>query len=504
MELLEFKEKAFKILDCTDTSKIGDKLLNAVINNNLNIFEQFEDVLSEDKDWFQALWQYYEADRAGKKQDYTPKSLCKLVSTLVGECKSVYDCCGGSGALTLQCLKDRKIDDVYVEEIDNRVIPFLLFNLALHNANGYVVNGDVLTSEITKAYQITKGAKYSDVKEISTDDIPKINVDVAVSNPPYNIKWRAPLPLENDGRFPIIPPASNANWAFIFNCLSKADKAVLILPNGILSEGTERDIRKYFVDNDFIEKVIIMPEKMFEVTSISTCIVVINKSKQRKGTVKFIDSRKNCVTEYREQNGQFGGASHTNRTYKKAYNILNSVNIEKILNAPDNQPEFSALISNKEIAQNDYLLVPSRYIKFIEQDQTHRPFQEIADNINYITRMQNACKLWINEAIAKKLGVDVEKFKEEKESSIQLAKKQSELTGIKLDTSDYIQFTKNKNEFCFKCNDKEILPDILLQFFSVWKNQIALLNTMQNQYLIELRDALLPDLMSGKINTGEE
>ena len=64
---------------------------------------------------------------------------------------------------------------------------------------------------------------------------------------------------------------------------------------------------------------------------------------------------------------------------------------------------------------------------------------------------------------------------------------------------DYIQFTKNKNEFVFKCNDKELLPDILIQFFNVWKNQIALLNTMQNQYLAELRDALLPDLMSGKI-----
>ena len=70
---------------------------------------------------------------------------------------------------------------------------------------------------------------------------------------------------------------------------------------------------------------------------------------------------------------------------------------------------------------------------------------------------------------------------------------------INLTLSDYIQFTKNKNEFVFKCNDKEILPDIFLQFFSVWKNQIALLNSMQNQYLKELRDAVLPDLMSGKL-----
>ena len=71
--------------------------------------------------------------------------------------------------------------------------------------------------------------------------------------------------------------------------------------------------------------------------------------------------------------------------------------------------------------------------------------------------------------------------------------------NIDIKTEDFIQFTKNKNEFMFKCNDKELMPDILLQFFNVWKNQIALLNTMQNQYLEELRNALLPDLMSGKI-----
>lgn len=72
--------------------------------------------------------------------------------------------------------------------------------------------------------------------------------------------------------------------------------------------------------------------------------------------------------------------------------------------------------------------------------------------------------------------------------------------GINFETEDYIQFTKNKNEFVYKCNDKEFLPDIFIQFYNVWKNQIALLNTMQNQYLAELRDALLPDLMSGKID----
>lgn len=501
MELLEFREKVFEILNCKNTSEIGNRLLAVVTENNSTIFEQFESILTDEKDWLQALWQYYEADRAEKKQDYTPKSLCSLVSALAGECKSVYDCCGGSGALTLEIVKKRDVKDVYIEELDKRVIPFLLFNLAMQNVSGYVVNGDVLSGEATKAYRIIKGEKYSNIEEISPDIVSKITADVAVSNPPYNIKWNPPLPIENDGRFPIIPPASNANWAFVFNCLSKANKAVLILPNGILSERTEQEIRKYFVDNDLIDTVIIMPGKMFEVTSISTCVLVINKHKKNNGIVRFIDSRKNCIVEEREQRGQFGGASHTNRVYKKAYNVLTNENIEKILNAPDNQFEFSATVTNEEISKNEYTLIPSRYIEFMPQEQTHRAFQDIADNINHITQMQNACKLVINETIATRLGLDVEALKKDIQQSKELAAIQSTI-GINLESSDYIQFTKNKNEMLFKCNDKEILPDMLLQAFTIWKNQIALLNTMQNQYLAELREALLPDLMSGKINLG--
>ena len=306
-----------------------------------------------------------------------------------------------------------------------------------------------------------------------------------------------------DGRFPVLPPASNANYAFVFNCLARTkEKAVLILPNGIMSERTEYDCRKYLVDNDLIETIIIMPDKMFDVTSISTCILVLNKCKKHKGEICFIDSRKNCIVKEREQNGQFGGASHTGRTYKKAYNVLSDENIQRILDvieSRENKSEFSAIKKNEDVAENEYMLIPSRYIEFREQAQSHRNFQEIADNINYISRMQNACKLVINETIAKNLGLDMETFKQGKKNSEEM-RSQMKTLGIDIEVEDYIQYTKKKNEFVFKCNDKELLPDIFLQFFAVWKNQIALLNTMQNQYLAELRDALLPDLMSGKIN----
>lgn len=153
------------------------------------------------------------------------------------------------------------------------------------------------------------------------------------------------------------------------------------------------------------------------------------------------------------------------------------------------------------------MLAPSMFFDVsIEdfEDSKHRDLQEIASNINYIIKMQNACKLVINETIAKKMGFDIQLYKNEFKNSNQLADEQSKLLGIKIEKSDYIQFTKNKNEFMFKCNDKDLLPDIFIHFLSIWKNQIALLNTMQNQYLVELRDALLPDLMSDKIQFDKE
>lgn len=405
MELLEFKHKMFDLCGVSEIAEIRDVLYNATLSQHLAIFDGYNSIIDDTKDWLQALWQYYEADRTEKKQDYTPKSLCILVAALAGNCNSVYDCCGGSGALTIEMLKKGNIENVFVEELDERVIPFLLFNLCLRNASGYVVNGDVLSREQFKCYKLTKGEKYSRCEVV--DHAEPTVADVSISNPPYNIRWNAPSPMEAmlDGRFPILPPASNANYAFVLNCLARAkEKAVLILPNGIMSERTEYDCRKHLVDNDLIETVIIMPDKMFEVTSISTCILVLNKDKKHKGEICFIDSRKNCIVEEREQNGQFGGASHTNRTYKKSYNVLSAENMQRIFDAiesRENKSEFSAIKKNEDVAKNEYMLMPSRYIEFCEQAQPHRKFQEIADNINYISRMQNACKLVINETIAK-------------------------------------------------------------------------------------------------------
>ena len=89
MELLEFKNKIFSLLEVNDTKDIGGRLLDVVTNVNIHVYSEYEKIIDNTKDWIQSLWQYYEADREEKKQDYTPQSLCKLVSALAGDCKSL-------------------------------------------------------------------------------------------------------------------------------------------------------------------------------------------------------------------------------------------------------------------------------------------------------------------------------------------------------------------------------------------------------------------------------
>jgi type I restriction-modification system DNA methylase subunit len=501
MESKELSEKVLNLFCVDSVSKLGSKLKETVLTNDTSKYAEFVNIVEDlSIDWMQKIYQYYEADRKDKKQDYTPKSLSKLVAKLTetnGEV--VYDICAGSGALTIQkwCLSPQKT--FICEELDENVFPYLAFNMAVRNMNGYIIMRNVLSLELTAVYQVIKGNIFSTVKQIQ--EIPDIKADEIISNPPYNIKWDAPEPLFADERFQgkVIPPASNANYAFVMTALSRLSekgKCAFILPCGVLNSKPEKESRKYLVDNGYLETVIELPDNMFECTSIATCIYLFSKGNK---TVKMYNCREKAVQEEREQRGQFGSKSHTNRVYKKVFNVLSDELIDVMCNKCENIEGFSNIATRELIENNDYTLAPNRYIQFKETPpQPHRELKEIVENINYITKMQNSCKLVINETIAESLGLDIEQFKESKQQSAETAKQMKSL-GLDFVVEDYISFTKSKNEFALKCNDKDIFPDILRQFFSVWKGQIALLNTMQNTYLTELRDALLPDLMSGKI-----
>lgn len=327
-----------------------------------------------------------------------------------------------------------------------------------------------------------------------------------ISNPPYNMKWEHPSFATAQRRFNNcnLPPEKNANYAFILTALSMiSDKAVFLLPLGVLSteDVNEKAIRKYLIKKNLIEAVISCPDRMFEATSIPTCIIVFNKNKKTT-KISFVDMKDTYEIEERLQNGQYGGASHEGRTYKKEVKMFTDAHMQKAMDSILNQEQhagFSKTVSAKHVESNDYNLIPTRYIDIEEQKQEHRSYKDIVDDINRITDEKNACKLTINENLAKQFGFDIDLYKNNQKDD-GLNKLLNQLGADKLKKQNYFTVSKNKNEIKFENNSKEILSNILILILQNWKSHIYYLNNEQNRYLAELRDALLPDLMSGEID----
>lgn len=170
MELKELTDKTLDILKVKSTSDMSERLLKCVINNDELIYEQFCNLIDNDlsTDWLQKIFQYYQADRKDKMQDYTPKSLADFMGELAGdESIKVIDMCAGSGALTIQKWNRNHDLEFTLYEFDSNVIPFLLFNMAIRNITCTVCHADVLQMEVYKTYRIKKGERFGVCEEIN-------------------------------------------------------------------------------------------------------------------------------------------------------------------------------------------------------------------------------------------------------------------------------------------------------------------------------------------------
>ena len=287
------------------------------------------------------------ASNAGKSggEFFTPQTVSKLLARLVMEGKEninkVYDPTCGSGSLLLQMKKqfeEHIIDEGFFgQEINMTNFNLARMNMFLHNVNYNnfsIKRGDTLLNPL-----------HNDEKPF----------DAIVSNPPYSIKWigDGDPTLINDVRFAPagkLAPKSYADYAFIMHSLSylssKGRAAIVCFPGIFYRKGAERTIRKYLVDNNFVDCVIQLPENLFFGTSIATCILVMAKNKTENKTL-FIDASK----EFKKE---------TNN------NVLNPENIETIVKKFKERVDveyFARLVDNSEIAENDYNLSVSTYVE---------------------------------------------------------------------------------------------------------------------------------------------
>ncbi|HJJ07612.1 MAG TPA: N-6 DNA methylase [Clostridiaceae bacterium] len=200
------------------------------------------------------------------------------------------------------------------------------------------------------------------------------------------------------------------------------------------------------------------------------------------------------------------GNAHENRVYKKEVNIFTDEQIQelnKTVRERIEKKDFSKVVTIEDIKNNDYSLFPSKYFE-IEFDDLYgatRSYDDILNDLNRIIKQKNCLKLTINESIAKSIGIyDVAmQMKDSQQINTEMNKT---LKSIKLEIEkeNYITLSKNKNEIRFENNSKEQVSEILMLIMNNWKMMMYHLNNEENRYLVELRDKLLPDLMSGKIN----
>ena len=165
MELLELYHATLEIFGATDAGDLSQCIMYTVLTNQTDKYEMAIRLWPDlNHDWMQKIFQYYQADRDEKKQDFTPPGLALFMASFVaGEKGEVIDLCAGSGALTIQAWTQAPDRNFTLYELDEKVIPYLLFNLAVRNINATVYHGDILSNRTIAVYSVCKGKQFATV-----------------------------------------------------------------------------------------------------------------------------------------------------------------------------------------------------------------------------------------------------------------------------------------------------------------------------------------------------
>ena len=339
-----------------NTVEEKNKRLAAVIKGVESLdFGNFEDnEIDLFGDAYEFLISNYAAN-AGKSggEFFTPQNVSKLIARLAllgqSSVNKIYDPACGSGSLLLQAKK--QFDDHLIEEgffgqeINHTTYNLARMNMFLHNINYDkfdIALGDTLLNP-----------QYGDQKPF----------DAIVSNPPYSVNWvgNDDPTLINDDRFApagILAPKSKADFAFVLHALSylsaRGRAAIVCFPGIFYRGGAEQKIRKYLVDNNFVETVISLPPNLFYGTSIAVNILVLSKHKSDTKT-QFIDA---------------GGENFFKKETNN--NVLLPEHIDHIVDIFGNKEEVQYVatsISNSQIAENDYNLSVSSYVEAEEKKE---------------------------------------------------------------------------------------------------------------------------------------
>lgn len=306
------------------------------------------------------LAKFAEAEGKNAGEFYTPACVVKtLVEVIEPYHGRVYDPCCGSGGMFVQSTEFVKrhqgnINDlaIYGQESNPTTWKMATMNLAIRGIDADLgkFNADTFFNDVHKTEKF----------------------DFILANPPFNLSDWGGDRLKDDPRWEYgIPPEGNANFAWVqhmIHHLNRSGRMGMVLANGSLSSQTsgEGDIRANIVKADLVEGIIAMPDKLFYSTGIPVSLWIISKQKAQPGKTLFIDAR-NMGTMVSRKLREF-----TDDDIAKvagAFDAFRNGTLEE-------EKGFSAAVSTEDIAKQDYILTPGRYVGIADAEEDDEPFEE--------------------------------------------------------------------------------------------------------------------------------
>lgn len=340
-----------------DKRRLGD-IVDIFTNIKMVDHSSEKDVLGRTYEYCLSQFAAQEGKKAG--EFYTPSCVVRtIVEILQPYNGKVYDPCCGSGGMFVQSYN-------FINNHSGNI----------NKVSVYGQDSNPTTRKLAKMNLAIRGieanlGKYA-ADTFFDDQHPQLKADFIMANPPFNLSnWGADK-LKDDVRFKYgVPPENNANYAWIqhmIHHLSPNGKMGIVLANGSLSTqtGGEGEIRKNIVNTDLVECIVAMPTQLFYSTQIPVSLWFINKNKKQSGKTLFIDAR-NMGTMIDRRNREL-----TEEDIKRLSDTVQAFDNGTL----EDEKGFCAAVEISEIAKQDYILTPGRYVGSAEQEEDGEPFEE--------------------------------------------------------------------------------------------------------------------------------
>lgn len=340
-----------------DKRRLGE-VVDLFTNIQMSDGESEKDLLGRAYEYCLSQFASLEGKNAG--EFYTPscivRTLVEIIQPFHGR---VYDPCCGSGGMFVQSA-------AFVQHHGGNVVQDITVFGQESNPN---------TWKLAKMNLGIRGIEadlgsYNDT--FSADQHKNEKFDYILANPPFNLKNWGGENLREDPRWEYgTPPTGNANFAWMQHMiwhLNGSGKIGLVLANGSLSSQTsgEGDIRRAIVEDDLVEGIVAMPGQLFYSTAIPVCLWILNKKKTQTGKTLFIDAREMGTMVTRKLR------EFTEEDIAKVADAFTAFRNNEL----EEEKGFSAVASIEDIAQQDFILTPGRYVGIAEAEDDGEPFEE--------------------------------------------------------------------------------------------------------------------------------